>query len=324
MLLARRQGQHIAAPALGIHGLAAEPARHLAHMPRAGGEEAEMRAAEAHRIADRLAFRRHDVGPHLPGRLERAQRHDLGDDDHQQRPLRMGGFGELREVPDIAEQVGILDDDAGGVGVDPRCQVLAAGWRGRPGLECEALEARQGRGRVAVMRVEVAGDHRLRAPCDAVRHHHRLGRGGRAVIHGGVGDLHAGEQAHLGLELEQVLQRALGDFRLVGRVGGKELAALDQVVHGGRDVVAVAAGPAEEGARARRPVPRREAGEPPFDLELAGMERQIDGLRQQRIFGHIREQRLHRRRAHCAQHLAAVGAGDRQVAHQSSSSTKAW
>jgi hypothetical protein len=34
----------------------------------------------------------------------------------------------------------------------------------------------------------------------------------------------------LRLELEQHLQRALRDFRLIGRVGGQELAALDQVI----------------------------------------------------------------------------------------------
>ena len=236
----------------------------------------------------------------------------------------MGGLRQRGVVGDIAEQVRILDDDAGGLLVDARRQVLAAGGHGRAGLQREALEARERRRGVAVMRVEIAGDHRLRAPGDAVRHRHGLGRGRGAVIHGGVGHLHAGQQADLGLELEQVLQRALGDFRLVGRVGGEELAALDQVVHGRRDVVAVAAGPAEEGACARRPVPRGKPREPPLDLEFAGMVRQVHRPGQQRALGHVREQSLHRRRADRPEHLAAVGVGDRQVAHQSSSSMKAW
>ena len=282
-----------------------------------------MRAAETHRIADRLAFRRHDVGAHLARRPERAQRHDFGDDDHQQRALRMRRVRQFREVGDIAEQVRILHDHAGGLAVDPGRQVLAAGRRRGAGLQLEALEARERRRRVAVMRVEIAGDEGLRAPRHAVGHRHRLGRRGRAVIHGGVGDFHAGQQAHLGLELEQVLQRALGDFRLVGRVGGEELAALDQVVHRRRDMVAVAAGPAEEGARARRPVPPREAGEPPLDLEFPGMARQVHRRRQQRILRHVGKQRLHRRRADGPEHVVAVGLGDRQVAHQSSSSTNA-
>ncbi len=70
------------------------------------------------------------------------------------------------------------------------------------------------------------------------------GRGG-AVIHRGIGHIHAGQQGHLGLELEQILQRALRHFRLVGRVGGEELAALDQVIDRGRDMVPIGAGAQE-------------------------------------------------------------------------------
>ncbi len=82
---------------------------------------------------------------------------------------------------------------------------------------------------------------------------------GRAVVHGGVGDLHAGEVRDLGLELEQVLQRALRNLRLVGRVGGQELRALDQVIDGRRDVMAIGAGADEERHRAGGDVLRRHA-----------------------------------------------------------------
>ena len=68
---------------------------------------------------------------------------------------------------------------------------------------------------------------------DAHRHHDRFrGRRG-AVIHRGVRHIHAGQQRHLGLELEEILQRALRHLRLVRRVGGQKLAALDQVGKGG-------------------------------------------------------------------------------------------
>ena len=62
----------------------------------------------------------------------------------------------------------------------------------------------------------------------------------------GVGDRHAGQRRHLGLELEQGLQRALGDLRLVGRVAGQELRPLDDVVDAGRHMVAIGPGAAEE------------------------------------------------------------------------------
>ena len=56
--------------------------------------------------------------------------------------------------------------------------------------------------------------------------------------------------ADLGLELEQVLQRALRDLGLVRRVGGQELAALDHVVDGRGHVMAIGAGADEERRRA--------------------------------------------------------------------------
>jgi hypothetical protein len=72
---------------------------------------------------------------------------------------------------------------------------------------------------------------------DAHGHHDGFGGAGGAVIHGGVGDLHAGELADHGLEFEDGLQGALGDLRLVGSVGGEPLAARDERVDHQRAVV---------------------------------------------------------------------------------------
>ena len=133
--------------------------------------------------------------------------------------------------------------------------------RGRKDLDLLVSEARHGRDRVAIVRMKVAGDHRLAPPGDAMRHQHRLGGGGRAVVHGGVGDFQAGEHRHLGLELEQILQRALGDLRLVGRVRGEELGALDQVIDRRRQVVPVGAAADEERHCARCDVLARHAAQ---------------------------------------------------------------
>ena len=81
---------------------------------------------------------------------------------------------------------------------------------------------------------------------------HSLDERRGAVIERGIGHLHAGQQRHLALELEQHLQRALAHLRLVRRVGGQELAAHQQLIDAGRDVVAIGAGAEEARHRVRR------------------------------------------------------------------------
>ena len=115
-------------------------------------------------------------------------------------------------------------------------------------------------------------------------------RRGRAVVHGGVGDLHAGQVRDLRLELEQVLQRALRDLRLIGRVGGQELGALDQVIDARRDVVAVGAGADEERHRAGGDVPRRHRAEDALDLDLALGRRQIEEAGEALVGGNVGEE----------------------------------
>ena len=99
----------------------------------------------------------------------------------------------------------------------------------------------------------------------------RLPAGGRAVVHRGVGDLAAVEPRDLGLELEQGLERALGDLGLVGRVAGQELAALDEMIDAGRNMVAIGAAAEEEGHVAGGDIAPRQRAELALDAELAGM-----------------------------------------------------
>jgi len=70
--------------------------------------------AEAQRIADGLAFADDDVGAHLAGRAQRAQRHDLGEHGDQQRAPFVRDLRDGRQVARIAEEIRALDDDAGG------------------------------------------------------------------------------------------------------------------------------------------------------------------------------------------------------------------
>ena len=66
-------------------------------------------------------------------------------------------------------------------------------------------------------------------PVDAVCHENRLGKGRCTVIHGGVGNVHAGEHGDHGLKFEDRLQGALTHLGLIGSITSGELTSQDQV-----------------------------------------------------------------------------------------------
>ena len=229
----------------------------------------------------------------------------------------MDGGGKVGQVADLAEEAGVLDDDAGGLVVDQRQQIFLALRIGRSRDHLEAVEAGVGQGHVAVMRMQAAGQHGLAAPGHPVCHHHGFGAGRGPVVKRGVRHVHAGDQRHLGLELEQVLQRALGDFRLIRRVRGQELAALDQVIDRGRDMMAIGPGPQEARHAAGGNVLRGHRRDRPLDFHLAGMGRQpLDRGRQPGRLRHVAEQAVDRGHAYGGEHRPAVGLGQGQVTHQ--------
>ena len=162
-----------------------------------------------------------------------------------------------------------------------------------------AGRARDGAHDRAILRMQAAGEHRLPPPCQAVGHEHGLGGRGRAVIHGGVGDLHAGQVGDLGLELEEVLQRALRNLGLVGRVAGEELGALDQVIDARRHVMAIGAGADEERHGAGGDVARGHGAEQPFNLDLAFRGRQVEQAAQPLVRRDVGEEIVDRARRRC-------------------------
>jgi hypothetical protein len=107
VLLARREREHEAALAFGIDRLADERpgicrARYFCRLAK----EPDIRPAERQRIADRLAFAHDDVGAHLAGRRDEAERHDLGDDGDQQRADGVRLLGDRPSNRAGAEHVG--------------------------------------------------------------------------------------------------------------------------------------------------------------------------------------------------------------------------
>ena len=96
------------------------------------------------------------------------------------------------------------------------------------------------------LRVRGGGDVGLRALAVAA-HGNGLGRGGRAVVVRGVGNVHAGQLADHGLEFKGALQNALTDLGLIGRVAGEQLFAGGDGFDNGGDEVAVSARAAKNG-----------------------------------------------------------------------------
>ena len=223
-------------------------------------------------------FARDDIGAHRARRLDQAERHGLGEPPRSaarpwRAPLRRWGAGRV-SMPNTsgfctttqavsssisAARSSALPGDGGAVTSLPPCQARRIGAH-----------------RLGIMRMQTARQTSLAALGYAARHQHGLGGRGRAVIHRGVRDLHAGEQRHLGLEFEQDLQRALRDFGLIGRVGGEKFRALDQMIDAGRNMMAVGARAAEERHRSRRRVGARQRRHVALDLELARVRRQIE------------------------------------------------
>jgi hypothetical protein len=145
------------------------------------------------------------------------------------------------------------------------------------------------------------------------RHHHGFGSTRRPVVHGGVGDLHACEFADHGLEFEDGLEGALRDLRLIGRVGGEELAALHQRVNDDRPIVAIGAG--TEKADVAVGVLRSGLLEVVDDLGFAHLARDVEVTREA-IFGRdAGEEIVDGRCADLAEHALAFGVGFGQIAH---------
>ena len=157
-------------------------------------------------------------------------------------PFLVDDVGNRRDVFDHAEEVRRLDEHSGGFVVHrliERFQIDAAILAIADGRQRHSLMTRVGGDDFAIFRMHAGSDHRLVASGDANGHHQAFGGAGRTVIHGGVRDIHAGQFADHRLKLEDRLQRALGDFRLIRSIGGEELAARYERVDHHRPVVGV-------------------------------------------------------------------------------------
>ena len=140
--------------------------------------------------------------------------------------------------------------------------------------DLEPEPGRVGLDDLAHLRVERLGEHDARAPGRMLRDVAGVGRDREAVVAGRVRHVHPGQLADRRLVLEDRLQDALAHLGLVRRVGGQELAALqdrvdDRRACGGRRC-------RRRGTRARRRCARssprapRGAGSAPASVSAGG------------------------------------------------------
>ena len=247
MLLARGQRQHVANLAVHIFRLADDAAGELSRHGGRRGHEAEERAAERRVEAEGLTVADGDIRAH---RARRGQ-NGAGDGVHAHDELCARGVDDLTgrlRVFDLAEVVRLLEVEARGVIAErflERVEISSAVLCGddkKLGIRGEAVGLHD----LDDLRMGAGGDVSLRALA-VLAHGDRLGRGGRAVVVRGVGDVHAGQLADHGLEFESALQNALADLRLIGGVAGDKLFAGGDGFDDRRDEVAVGARAAKNG-----------------------------------------------------------------------------
>ncbi len=156
---------------------------------------------------------------------------------------------------------------------------------------------------LAVDRVDAAGYDHLVASGHVHGHHDRLGQGRAAVIHRSVGGIHPGQAADHGLVLEDRLQRALRDFRLIRRVSGEKLAARSQAVNRGRYGMVVKTAAQKTHQRVRVAV--RQLVQAVVHLLLAQAVGHVQGLHAQ-MLRYVGEKPVQRAHADRGQHFGAV------------------
>lgn len=236
VLLAGLQREAVGGAAVGVLGDAHQAAGHLPLQAVTDRHVGGVRAAEAHRHAEPLGGADRDVGAHLAGGGQHGEGQQVGGGDDLG-AAGVGGVGDGAEVPDPAARARVLHEHAEAVG-------QLGGEVALDQLDAERLGAGGEHGLGLRQGVGVDDEHVGGCLAGAAGQGHRLGDGGGLVEQGGAGDVEGGQVGHDRLEVEQGLQAALGDLRLVGGVGGVPARVLQEVAaddgRGDRVVVAQA------------------------------------------------------------------------------------
>ena len=226
VLLAGLEGEPVGGLAVGIDRDTDQAAGQLALEAVLDADVARVRAAEAHRHAEALGGSDRDVRAQLPGRGQQRQPEQVGGDDRPRAP-GLGGRDRRAQVADRPAGARVLQQHAEELALRlRRDQIL--GHVGDDQLDAQRLgPSREHRERLR-QAVGISQEHAALAG-RAARQRHPLGRRAGLVQHRGAGDRQRGQVLDHGLEIEQRLEPALRDLRLVGRVRGVPGRVLEQV-----------------------------------------------------------------------------------------------
>ena len=215
VLLARLHGHAQGRASVAIDGDADNAPGSGALVGGAGGEEGRVGAAVTHGHTEALTAAHHHIGAQIARGAQHQQREQVAGDGDP-RVLAMRSFDKGGRIAQPAAARRVLQEQAEALAPLQQLRRLAGDdldtQRPRAGFE-----HRQG------LRMAIRIDQKARtcvALVDTFEQGHGLGRRGGLVEHGGVGKLHAGQVHHQLLVGQQRLQTALGNLRLIGRVGG--------------------------------------------------------------------------------------------------------
>ncbi len=237
VLLAGLQRHAQCGLAAAIHGDADDAPRRGALVRVAKGEVGRVWTAETHGHAETLAGADHDVGAQGAGRAQQHQGERIGG-DYRHSPAGVDGRDPGLDIVHRAVAAGILEQGAEAIALAEfrlgiahhqlEAEVRGAGGQYREGLRQALVGSEKPVGRMIA--------------AQASRHGHGFGGGSRFIQQRGVRQLHAGQIHDQLLEIEQGFQAALGDFRLIGRVGGVPARIFQHIAadHRGQDGAVVA------------------------------------------------------------------------------------
>ena len=182
-----------------------------------------MRSAETFRHAQRLRLSSDNV---CSRRFENTHRHGLADIDDRQRLVLPGNRCDVVRVFDGSEEIRRLHHDCSHVVTNRGvqfCEIETAIFHIVYEFDFEAEILDVGLYDRAIFRMKCLCNQEAFLSRYTLRHQNRFGDGRAPVIERGVGDIHTCELGDVGLELENSLQRALGNLRLIRRIRGIEL-----------------------------------------------------------------------------------------------------